>query len=300
MGFRFMSDEYIHWEGKMRYGQPAGRCIYCSSDGGEDGLSDEHIVAYSLGADTVLPKASCKRCAAITSYVEGYASKEIFGPLRVLFGIQSRRKKVELNDVPVVFVTELGEETRMLPRAEIPAFLHLPILNPPGLFHEQEPSPITNADPWLWRTEDSKERMERFRRPGDKSYRFKLQIKWYPFARVLAKIAHTFAVARLGLDSFKPYLPDIILGKDLNAAYLIGGAAPPTDPLQIPVDARTAYHEIELTMMAAEGKPPIVVTTVRLFPFTGSPTYWVIVGEAGPSAIRQLTSDDPTPMPNPL
>ena len=287
-----MSDEHLLWEGKTRYGVPVGRCIFCGSDGGEDGLSDEHIVAYSLGVDAFLPEASCKKCAGKTSYIEGYSGREIFGPLRVLWGIQTRSKKIELRDVPVIFQTEHGEETRLIPRASLP-FLHLPVLEPPGLFHEREPAPITNAQAWLWRSERVKELMEPFRKPGDKSYKFEVPIKWYPFARVLAKIAHTMAVARLGLDSFKPDLPGIILGTDENAAYLIGGAAPPTEPLDLPVGTRTTLHNLSLTMMGSEGKPLIIVATVRLFTFTGSPTYWVIVGEAGPSAIEQLTTDAP-------
>jgi hypothetical protein len=49
-----------------------GVCIYCGSDGGADGLDDEHIIPYSLGGNTELEQASCKMCGSITSYLDGY------------------------------------------------------------------------------------------------------------------------------------------------------------------------------------------------------------------------------------
>jgi len=67
-----MDAERITFVGKMAFGKPPGRCIYCGSDGGNRG--DEHIVAYCLAIDAYLPKASCQDCAAKTSYLEGYAS----------------------------------------------------------------------------------------------------------------------------------------------------------------------------------------------------------------------------------
>ncbi|MGB7836312.1 MAG: ABC transporter substrate binding protein [Xanthobacteraceae bacterium] len=46
---------------------PVGKCIYCPDDGA-GGLGDEHIIAYALNGTRVLPKASCPRCARVTSY----------------------------------------------------------------------------------------------------------------------------------------------------------------------------------------------------------------------------------------
>jgi hypothetical protein len=37
-----------------------GRCIYCGSDGGTDGLRDEHIMPYCLGGNAIIRDASCK------------------------------------------------------------------------------------------------------------------------------------------------------------------------------------------------------------------------------------------------
>ena len=61
---------------------PVGRCIYCGSDGDAKGLSDEHMVPFSLGGDAVLPKASCAACATETSKIELYVARHIFHGLR--------------------------------------------------------------------------------------------------------------------------------------------------------------------------------------------------------------------------
>jgi hypothetical protein len=45
-------------------------------------------------------------------------------------------------------------------------------------------------------------------------------------ARMIAKIAHAFAVADQGLDKFTPLLPDVVLGRSDNLADLIGGEMP--------------------------------------------------------------------------
>jgi len=36
-----------------------GRCIFCGSDGGADGLRREHIMPKSLGGQAAIQKASC-------------------------------------------------------------------------------------------------------------------------------------------------------------------------------------------------------------------------------------------------
>ncbi len=42
------------------------KCIYCLS---LDAPIDEHVVPKSLGRLSIVPKASCKKCADRTSYI---------------------------------------------------------------------------------------------------------------------------------------------------------------------------------------------------------------------------------------
>ena len=45
------------------------------------------------------------------------------------------------------------------------------------------------------------------------------------FARMLAKIAHSYAMAKLGPHGFRPFLSDLILGKDpIYPAHFVGSA----------------------------------------------------------------------------
>src|SRR3977135_3988560 len=122
-----MADEYINHQGKTPFGSPPGRCIYCGSDGALEGLTDEHIIAFSLGADTYLPEASCKKCAKITSYLEGYAGRAIYGPFRAFFKIHSRRKLIELGYIDVTFTRNDGEEVRKIPRSMLPPIFAVPL-----------------------------------------------------------------------------------------------------------------------------------------------------------------------------
>src|SRR5262249_17894893 len=50
------------------------------------------------------------------------------------------------------------------------------------------------------------------------------------FARTLAKIAHSFAVAEFGFHSFSPFLRDLILGKSDIAFRFIGGGREVSHP----------------------------------------------------------------------
>jgi hypothetical protein len=134
-----MDAERITFVGKMAFGKPPGRCIYCGSDGGNRG--DEHIVAYCLAIDAYLPKASCQDCAAKTSYLEGYAGRQIFGPLRVHFQIQSRRKKIKLNPVEVTFKTGHGRETTRLVAREAPSYGYASFARPTRPLSSEPSSP---------------------------------------------------------------------------------------------------------------------------------------------------------------
>ncbi len=110
------------------------------------------------------------------------------------------------------------------------------------------------------------------------------------FARMLAKIAHAATVGWLGVDAFKPLLPPLILGHHDNAAYLVGAAAPPTEPLPAqPYRKDTHHHTIRIIPMQKAGEPHLLAATIQLFHHIGSPTYWVVVGEPSGETLERLT-----------
>jgi hypothetical protein len=94
------------------------------------------------------------------------------------------------------------------------------------------------------------------------------------------------------------FAPPIILGDESRAGWVIGAAAPPTDPLPaFPSQERTTHHHMSLTLHSARGRPDVVVMTIRLFHHIGTPTYYVIVGEALLSALVELKDQDNAQVP---
>jgi HNH endonuclease len=65
-------------------------CIYCGST---EELSDEHIIPMGLGGRLVLSHASCAICSSKTSKQERTCLRTMYGPLRLLYGLPSRRKR---------------------------------------------------------------------------------------------------------------------------------------------------------------------------------------------------------------
>jgi hypothetical protein len=67
---------------------------------------------------------------------------------------------------------------------------------------------------------------------GTVSLKVKLDMNVLVFARMLAKIAHSYIVGEFWIDTFRPMLQDLILGNDKNAAFVVGSEphlSPPTE-----------------------------------------------------------------------
>jgi HNH endonuclease len=61
-----------------------GVCIYCGST---NQLEDEHIVPFGLGGNAILPAASCRTCAVVTSRFELSVLRGPMRPIRVALGV---------------------------------------------------------------------------------------------------------------------------------------------------------------------------------------------------------------------
>ena len=94
-----------------------------------------------------------------------------------------------------------------------------------------------------------------------------------PFCLMLAKIAHSFAVAELGVGGIDPFLTDMIRHRDLsNRAGFIGGGEgnePPSNDL----------HELAFDT-AISSEPNVIAVRIRLLGILGTPTYHVAVGRS--------------------
>lgn len=265
---------------------PVGTCIYC----GAPGTREEHVIPYALGGNVVLPNASCPACEAITSYVDGVLGRGIFGAMKSSLKIQKRKRKSE-QVVSIVFETESGQETRTIPISDAPPFLLLQCFDGPGALEGRPPSPAVCKDNWVWVSDKFRQYSDNLRKPGDKKWTLAFQFNTDVFIRGLAKIAHGFATAHFGFGTFKPFLPNLILGKDKNSGFLVGGWAPATEPAQLPQGRIEAVgHELSFMQFGDDVTGHrLLVASVRLFPFTGAPTYCAVLGEPGPQIIEQLS-----------
>ena len=258
-----------------------GRCIYCGSDGGNDGLRDEHIMPYSLSGNTVLLKASCRVCEGITSRLDGYLAHATFGHLRPHANVQSRSGYPKT--LPAVIQRSGEERVVDLMTEDHPFFTNMPVWDTPGIMRGAAPTDV--FDPCYahvyWYVPPNMKEILNLENDEDARVRDASRIPNVPlFARAIAKIAYGHAVFMLGLDGFRPLaLPDIILGKYPNIPYFIGSEMDQPSP----PEERGRMHSIQLLDVFV-GRMKYLVVRLRLFAHSGTaefgmPFYNVVVGQ---------------------
>ena len=257
--------------------EPVGECIYCGS---REDLTDEHIIPFAAGGRWILPAASCKSCAAITGSFEGEVARTIIGPLRMLYNLPTRRKKDRPKQLPlkVKYPSSTDWEIAYVDRRICPFLVGLPLYPMPdaitGAARDGNKSAAT-SNIWIrgaafWRNKD--EHLQWLCEAlGAIEVMPTATVHTEPFCLTLAKVAHSFAVAELGLNGFRPYLSELIRTRDLtNRAYFIGGGNG-DEP------ASKKLHDLELdTVLSIDAG--VVVARVRILGALETPTYYVAVG----------------------
>jgi hypothetical protein len=257
---------------------PVGRCIY--SRPGEEHVApftDEHIIPFGLlpkGGDWFLPKSSCLACNNITKKFEDRCLRGMMGITRAKLDLKTRRKKARARPIDILFTKRAGgHETKQMDHRDLPHYFLGYKWPEPGIFRGQSPDSrdfhgeITVRSP--------KGELEKFI-PGDgRGFRLATAISEMDFARMLAKIAHAYAFARCGPDTFDPMLLDFILGDAENASYLVGG-----DPAGPPPDQPDKLHDIYPVNCRIEPSGmEFLLVAIRLFAMVGMPRYHVVVGK---------------------
>lgn len=258
---------------------PVGRCIYCGSDGGADGLRTEHILPYSLGGNAKLPEASCKACEGITSYLDGYLAKRVFYHFRVHADTQTRRPKERPRKLPADIIIDGAEEEYELAIKDHPHFTVLPALGKPGILAGGKPE-----DGFVWKAhtyysipEDMHERLN-VRASSTVKVRSSGELNLAIFCRGIAKIAYCNWVAVKGLNSIRPLvITDLIRGMYPYPSYFVGGEVGDPPPPDIGAD-----HTIQFTT-ETYGRLRLLVASVRLFASSGAeekgfPKYLIVLG----------------------
>jgi hypothetical protein len=251
---------------------PVGRCIYC----GDPPTSDEHIVPLGLNGNLILPDASCNECSSITKKFEQSCLRGLFGPLRARLKLKTRRPK----ERPKIFQTPYyypGGPMRSIgiPVEKLP-FVCLGFkFPPPGITKGQAPSEQWREVLQIVRyAKDDPAFSAVFRGDGR---RIRLaRVDPFAFGRMLAKIAHAYAIANEGMGKFEPILVPLILGRSNILPHFIGGDSDLPSP---PPPGEGQLHDLWMGKCSINGEL-YLYATIRLFAFMGMPRYLVIAGKA--------------------
>jgi len=246
--------------------KPVGRCIYCGST---ENLGNEHIIPYGLNGQWILPKASCEKCAKITSEFERDVLKNLFLDARVSLGLKTRKPEdkpkfldqtVIIDEKKVVLKLPPNQHftTACLLEYPLPAYID-------GRNYNEEVKPIACSIISLKDSPD--DLIEKYNASG---IEIKAVLKnVYSFPRLLAKIAYGFTVAQFGLDNIeKSFLPKIIIDEDKKICNYVGTC---TDKI---IRSRKTLHTV---IMKVNEKREIIVR-IKFFSAINAPEYLVIVG----------------------
>lgn len=180
---------------------PVGRCIYCSSSDSH-ALGDEHIIPYSLNGTQILPRASCRKCEAITSHLDGFIARSVFYQVRASAGIRSRRTLP--GHFSVILTFEDGHTERVKAPANVhPSILVLPHFTLPNLLSGIPSDGNFRFTYQMWMREST--HFDDFiKARGAKSAEVEATVKPQQFSRVLAKIAHSLCRCQIDVGGVCP------------------------------------------------------------------------------------------------
>jgi hypothetical protein len=270
-----------------------GCCIYCGSAGDPD-LHDEHIIPDSVSGKIEFLKASCRECADKTGAVEGRVVSRLYGDARAYLRMRRghRRKwpntfkaryipreQIKSEDEPL---TKLHAKSSGFLIKEVPLDDHpatLVSLNLPyaGMLmgyelNDDNFKPLSlnvSAPP------DFKDRARRLGGVGRIMVGGAGRLEREDFGLFLAKIAHAYATAQLGLGSFIPFLTKAIRNeRPMYLSHYIGAAIP-----HLPINKTEHLHRLTIAdiKLPPSGEKYVLVR-VQLFAVDEQPAYDVIVG----------------------
>ncbi|RWA68003.1 hypothetical protein [Mesorhizobium sp.] len=260
-----------------------GRCIYCGIAGKP--LTDEHVVPFALGANSlVLEKSCCSDCQKIIQKYEQEVLKKQLGVFRAQVDAPTRNRKDRATDVPMHFVevNEQGKPMRDLGRrrialAEAPLMICLWSSPLPELLDPKGAGSVPLGQPWTYVDQQAMAVMVKqvAEETGAKHVAAKIgEVNRRHYLRSLAKTAHAYAAAEMGLDAFDPMLVDLILCRRDDVETFVGDL-----PHESPFDADDSH-----TFQIAIGEPldgpgaGYLVARIVLYPTLGSPAHVVILG----------------------
>ncbi|AWI89220.1 hypothetical protein C0214_13695 [Methylobacterium sp. DM1] len=252
-------------DGRQKTYPSLGKCIYCGAD---KKLSREHIIPFGLGGNLVFTGASCEQCAKATSDFERYCLRNMFQAARTHLKLPTRNKKEKPKTLRLSYFRHEGtHEWLDVPVSDHPYAVVLPIFQPPtfisGSPHQEglvlEGTAILSGPGFF-------EKLQKF----GSNKAFTQELSPDLFGRMLAKIAHGFAIAELGNNAFMPLLQGLIRGTEPFSSACIGGG-------------KELARQGPLHQLSLDWRDSLLVCSIVLFSMeapeaASAPTYEVIVG----------------------
>ena len=259
---------------------PVLRCIYCGRK--SFNLTKEHVIPFGLAANSlVLRKASCAKCQKRTHEFETFCLRHMWWQFRTIMGIPTRKSRESPESFPMARLVATsfkdGEIESSQPRGAVdlpvsayPLYYFCYSFQPPGLWTERpRANDVINPVMLVDRTAvDGLLAIGEGFKGGTSNPE--------TFCKMLAKIGHSYGIAKLGWGAFSSPFGLWLRGKE-NLRFLrwIGSTEEAAGPT-------TALHEIELRVKS-DGVARYVVVHLRLFACLPVPRYEIVVGKLGPS-----------------
>ena len=265
-------------EAQERIYPSVGICIYCGSDtyahGSDRKLGDEHIVPEGLGGRLILKEASCKACETITSQAELEWLRGSFYAARVHKGFGKKKKRTPLL-LPLKVFTNGEVVTKTVPLEEYPPMVVTLLFDTPEILLDLDPvDKVLSGGVAIGILPSFGELLKDYLAQGSVTIEPpRKSATSTQLGRMLAKIAHAYAVAELGIKGFNAVLQPIILGSDTrHLAYYVGGSREISPPL-------SCHYSISLLNSRSTNGMTFYEVAIRLLSdIQGMPTYRVIVG----------------------
>jgi hypothetical protein len=218
--------------------------------------------------------------------------RHFLGLHRAKIGVKSNRRK----DKKRFYITRHRDRRRIETEVnDLPHFITMPLFATPAtlLIGRLIPLPLVIQGHKTFFISDGTPRLIELHGPYSIDQPYDLIL----FARMLAKIAHSYAVADMGAENFLPYLPPIILGHDISYLGSVVGQTIKSEP---PPEGGGS-HFLNMSTVATPGSDfgdEWIVVRIGLFEQWLDINYSVVVGKVTPTptylkwkGLRKLPSD---------
>lgn len=254
----------------------ANICIYCGAD---RDLSAEHIIPFGMGGRLILPKSSCRTCSTITSEIERTCLRKMYGPLRLLYGLPSRRTKNRPARLPLKVRRRAGDAWSVVsvPQERYPFLVTFPYFSIPGLLageaRENALGAVTDRI-WIRGASPSHDFNALLASLGRELKVHELQpdsdLDVPAFCRLLAKMAIGYVAAERGVSEVPRSLTAMVIDNRLEGCRHFIGSSESDEP------AVNRLHDIATATFRPVDIP---VVRIRLLAKLGTPTYWVALSK---------------------